>query len=62
MDNVLFSGIEWALPLVGVGVVGVGFFVLASLGRVPSLLSLEISRRVEKSIVVEQHDTQAGGT
>ena len=57
MENVFFSGIEWVLPLVSL--VGVGFFVLVSLDRLPRLLRLEISRRVKKSIVAE-HDTQAG--
>lgn len=61
MDSLFFSGIEWVLTLVGIGVVAVGFFVLASLGQLPNLLSVEISRRVKKSIVIE-HDTRAGGT
>ncbi|MGI4777480.1 MAG: hypothetical protein ACRYGA_05095 [Janthinobacterium lividum] len=60
MANVFLSDIEWILPLVGVGVFSVGLFLLTSLSRLPNLLNLEISRRVEKSIVIE-HETQAGG-
>lgn len=52
-----FTGIEWVLPLLAV--VGVGVFVLVSIDRLPALLRLEISRRVEASIVVE-HETQVG--
>jgi hypothetical protein len=57
MNDLYFPGIEWVLPLLAV--VGVGVFVLASIDRLPALLRLEISRRVEASIVVE-HETQAG--
>lgn len=54
MENVFFSTTEWAMLVLGVG--GVGLWALMSIDRLPTLLRMEISKRVERSIVVE-HDT-----
>ena len=57
MENVFFSTTEWAMLVLGVG--GVGLWALMSIDRLPTLLRMEISKRVERSIVVE-HDTGMG--